>query len=233
MATENVTEIHPEKVPLDHYGAFLIGYYTAYAGIPFRAIHILNEIETDAVGARKDVIRSQSERIREHNPETVWYVKSVEALLRDADLFIPPRPYVVATWHEWAIDARRAVAVVHEKNASLLRVLKAGEAYATFAAAVVLDDILLTSRDPSLHTLHDVGPHRDAADEVERSTAHLAEALDGQPTAFVEAAHEVTTAARSLPSLDAPSERARAMRELVKLANSKLESFNVAYRSFR
>lgn len=200
---------------LDPYLTFLVGYNTAYVGVPFRAAHLLSAERVTSGPERQRLIDEQIAKLRDNNHETIWFVAGTNELLGNAGLYEPAKPHDFYGWYTWAHDARRVVAVMNQASSPLVRAMVAGQAYGTFAAAVVLDEILLITRDAVLPSLVDVTIHSEAEAEIVNVSGQLELASVEQPQQFVHVAQDLVGAARRLPPLTQPVERLQAVHDLV------------------
>lgn len=129
---------------MDVYGAYLVGYLTAYSGIPFRTFEILGAVARQSAPDELATIRAHLDFVKSKNDQTADMVVGVDALLAEHGLLQPPKPQTFTQWDAWARNARTAVATATTRGSEVETALLLGEAVASFASALALEDLLRT-----------------------------------------------------------------------------------------
>lgn len=104
---------------MDIYGAYLVGYFTAYSGIPFRAFEILGDVARSCSPEELEIIRAHLDFVKSRNSKTADMIVGVEALLAEGGLLQPLKPQTFIQWDIWARTARCAVAVATTRDSSV------------------------------------------------------------------------------------------------------------------
>lgn len=216
---------------MDIYGAYLVGYFTAYSGIPFRAFEILGDVARSCSPEELEIIRAHLDFVKSRNSKTADMIVGVEALLAEGGLLQPLKPQTFIQWDIWARTARCAVAVATTRDSSVEVALLVGEATASFASALALEDLLRTVvRGTDTNAAAQMEDSVREVFETRSSIERLAERR-GVPTRAASVLNEIlsTTVTLNEPISNA-THRQTLVRDALEFVNLRVRDIDAAFK---